>query len=77
MGAELTSVGIRNSQVRMGTVWADVNMCRGQSREGLGEVEVSFLVLAGMLDGIGIATNNACEEHLTSLCLCSLYFANF
>lgn len=27
--------------------------------------------------GLALATNNACKEHLTSLCLCSLYFANF
>lgn len=27
--------------------------------------------------GLALAINSACKEHLTSLCLCSLYFANF
>lgn len=27
--------------------------------------------------GLALATSNACKEHLTFLCLCSLYFANF
>lgn len=48
-------MGIRNCRVRMGSVCADVNTCtEGQREKVWVRLQMSFLVLAGMLDEIGI-----------------------
>lgn len=48
-------MGIRNSHVRMGSVCADVNTCtEGRIEMVWVRLQMSFLVLTRMLDGIGI-----------------------